>query len=253
MKMKKHKINWFKEIKSILGILFVILLFRSFVYEVFQIPSSSMVPSLLIGDMPVVEKWSYGYSKHSIIFSPPIFEGRIFFKQPKRGDVAVFRLPSNPSINYIKRVVGLPGDKIQVKEGVVYVNGEASTLTYKQDYIFEDELFNGKKFRMAMLQETFPNDQDRPHTIIRHDLNNISEMNNTPVYTVPEKHYFMMGDNRDFSQDSRFLSEVGYVHEDFLVGRAVCTLYSIANKVRLWEFWRWINNIRGSRILKTIE
>ncbi|MDR1365996.1 MAG: signal peptidase I [Holosporales bacterium] len=250
--MKKNKTDWPKEIKSIVGILFVILAFRTLVYEHFQIPSGSMVPSLLVGDMPVVEKWAYGYSKHSILFSPPLFEGRIFKKNPKRGDVIVFKLPTDPSVNYIKRVIGLPGDKIQVIDGVVHINGEPAKLTYQGEYLFEDEELGNRKVRTQMYIEVLPGGEDKPHTIIRHDINNEWAVNNTPVYTVPENHYFMMGDNRDFSKDSRFLGAVGYVHEDLLVGRAVCILHSIANRVRLWEFWRWIQNIRYNRIFKKI-
>ncbi|MDR1475433.1 MAG: signal peptidase I [Holosporales bacterium] len=248
----KNKTNWPKEIKSIVGILLLVLVFRTLIYEPYQIPSSSMVPSLLVGDMPVVEKWAYGYSKHSILFSLPLFEGRALKKSPKRGEVVVFKLPSDPSTNYIKRIIGLPGDRIQVKEGIVHVNDVPAQLTYQGEYMFEDETINGRKRRTYMYTEILPGAEDKPHTIIKYDINNVLDINNTPVYTVPENHYFVMGDNRDFSKDSRFLGSVGYIHEIFLVGRAVCVLHSIANNVRLWEFWLWLQNIRYSRIFKRI-
>lgn len=217
---------------------------RSFFFEPFHIPSGSMKPNLLIGDYIFVSKYSYGYSRYSFPFGLPLFEGRFWqMDKPQRGDVVVFRLPSNPNINYIKRLIGLPGDHIQMRDGALYINDKK--IEKSADGIFDDEdvaiAAQIKKFR-----ESLP--EARQITVL--DQRN-SPQDNTGIYEVPEGHYFMMGDNRDNSQDSRFLDFVGYVPEENLVGRASIIFFSTAKPI--WQIWYWPVSIRFSRLFRTIQ
>ncbi|MBR1735348.1 MAG: signal peptidase I [Alphaproteobacteria bacterium] len=225
-------------------------MFRFFIYDYYIIPSSSMVPSLLIGDMPLVEKWTYGYSRHSIWFSPQLFSGRKFFKNNvKRGEVIVFKAPEDNDTNVIKRVIGLPGDKVSVKKGVIHVNGNPASLNFKNRFIYEDT--NRRTFDELMVyEEKLPLSDTPIHTVAYYEPAANSAVNNFDEITVPEGYYFVMGDNRDFSKDSR--CGLGMVPEENLMGRAIYTIYSIANGVKLWEFWLWFQNIRYRRILKKI-
>ena len=216
------------------------LIIRSFLYEPFHIPSSSMKPGLLVGDYIFVSKMSYGYSKYSFpLKSFNLFENRFFASQPKRGDTAVFRLPSDPDINYIKRIIGLPGDKIKVINGILYVNDKKIKKTATTDFIDDEieiptfiEKIDDKEFLVLDQYQDTPQD-------------------NTATYTVPEKHYFVMGDNRDNSTDSRFLAQVGFIPEQHLVGRATIIFFS--SKYPIWKIWKLNNSIRFSRIFKTIN
>jgi len=200
---------------------------------------------LLEGDYLFVTKWAYGYSRHSLPFSPPLFSGRIWGSEPKRGDVVVFKFPPNPSIDYIKRVVGLPGDKIQVREGVLYINDEAV-----------------KREKVGQIDDPDITETDRPVDVYRETLpngvsydtldltpNGIGD--NTREFVVPEGHYFMMGDNRDNSSDSRF--SVGYVPAENLVGRANIIFFSIAGGASPLELWRWPSEVRATRIFNWID
>ncbi len=214
---------------------------RSFFYEPFHIPSSSMKSNLLIGDYIFVSKFSYGYSKYSFPFSLNLFEGRIFESKPKRGDAVVFRLPSDPNINYIKRLIGLPGDKIQVIDGQVFINEIALAKEYIDDFIDED----GSKIKR--FSEVLPEGKK----IIVLDQYPDAPQDNTGIYIVPEGHYFMMGDNRDNSQDSRFLNAVGYVPEENLIGKAKIIFFS--DQKSFWQFWTWYRDIRWGRIFKIID
>lgn len=214
---------------------------RSFFFEPFHIPSSSMKSNLLIGDYIFVSKYSYGYSRYSFPFGLNIFSGRIFETKPQRGDVVVFRLPSNPRINYIKRLIGLPGDKIQVIDGKVFINDEQVKKEFLDNFISEDEKFF-KRF-----SETLPS--GKQYEVL--DESSHMPQDNTGTYYVPEGHYFMMGDNRDNSQDSRFLNAVGYVPEENLVGKARIIFFS--SKDAFWKFWGWPNDIRFNRIFKKIN
>jgi signal peptidase I len=217
---------------------------RSLFFEPFHIPSSSMKPGLLIGDYIFVAKYSYGYSRYSFPFGIDFFDGRIWKSAPKRGDVAVFRLPSEPSINYVKRLIGLPGDHIQMRDGVLYINDEE--VKKSADGIFTEFDENGK-IEIKKFLETLP--EGKIVTTI--DQNSNAPQDNTGIYEVPEGFYFMMGDNRDNSQDSRFLTQVGYVPEENLVGRA--TLIFFSNTKPTWQFWNWPSSIRFNRIMQKVN
>jgi signal peptidase I len=215
---------------------------RSFFFEPFHIPSSSMKPGLLIGDYIFVAKYSYGYSRYSFPFGFDFFDGRIWESEPKRGDIAVFRLPSDPRINYVKRIIGLPKDRIQMRGGVLFINDEE--VKKNADGVFAEE-DSGIKIEIRKFLETLPNGK------IAATLDQTtSPQDNTGIYEVPEEHYFMMGDNRDNSQDSRFLSHVGYVPKENLVGRATIIFFS--NSKPTWQFWNWPSSIRFERVLKKV-
>lgn len=211
---KKSEDGFFKSL--FLAIFFAVLI-RSFLYEPFHIPSGSMKPNLLIGDYIFVSKFSYGYSRYSFPFGLPFFKDRIFAKQPKRGDVAVFRLPNNPDINYVKRIIGLPNDKIQIKEGVIFIND--IPLKQTSDGIYKDN--QTTKELQQMQEEINPNQYI---SILNQEK---TDQDDTGIYTVPENQYFVMGDNRDNSQDSRFLQMVGYVPAENLIGKVSLIFFSL--------------------------
>ncbi len=217
---------------------------RSFFCEPFHIPSSSMKPGLLIGDYIFVSKYSYGYSRYSFPFGLKIFEGRIWRSQPKRGDVIVFRLPSNTKINYVKRLIGLPGDKIQMHNGILYINDQE--VVKVENGMFVDEVL-GEKVDIKKFFETFPEGK-KIETL---DENPNTPQDNTGIYEVPIGHYFMMGDNRDNSEDSRFINELGFVPEENFVGPARIIFFSTSSPI--WQFWHWPNSIRFKRIFQKIE
>jgi signal peptidase I len=234
-----------ENIKVIIQALILAMLIRTVLFQPFTIPSGSMMPTLLVGDYIFVNKFAYGYSKYSLPFSPDIFSGRLFGSDPKRGDIVVFRFPPNPDIDYIKRCIGLPGDRIQVTDGVLYVNGKpvpkvadgSFTSDYKLDPgedvpVFRETLDNGKTFDTL-------------------DQSPVSRGDNTREFIVPEGHYFMMGDNRDNSLDSRF--DVGFVPAENLVGRASVIFFSLGNDTSFREIWKWPTNMRWDRLFKVVE
>ena len=203
-----------------------------------------MIPTLLVGDYLFVSKYSFGYSKHSLPFSLPLIPGRILFTEPERGDVAVFKLPRDNRTDYIKRLIGLPGDSIQVRNGILHVNGKPVIRQRAKDYIVSDSV--GNVHRTAQFDETLPNG-------VTHRILEFSDQgggDNTPVYKVPEGHYFAMGDNRDRSKDSRFLNDVGFVPMENLVGRATMIFFSVNGSV--WEFWKWPDTLRLDRFFQDI-
>jgi len=218
---------------------------RTFGFEPFNIPSGSMIPTLLVGDYIFVSKFSYGYSRFSFPFSPPLFDGRIFASRPHYGDVVVFKLPRDTSIDYIKRIVGLPGDQIQVQHGMLYINGQEMPRTPDGTCVASDE---GPPVIGKQYIETLPG--GRTHEICK--LYDQGGLNDTEVYTVPPGTVFAMGDNRDNSQDSRVLSAVGYVPLENLVGRAEIIWFSIDWTSPVWEFWEWPFEIRWSRLFTGI-
>ena len=237
----QQKESWGSFFKTMAIAIICATIIRSFIYEPFHIPSSSMKSNLLIGDYIFVSKFSYGYSTYSLPLSLNLFSGRVFATKPQRGDVIVFKLPSNPKINYIKRLIGLPGDKIQVVDGQVLINEKLVAKEYIDDFVDSD----GTKIKR--FAETLP--EGRRIKVL--DQFPDTSQDNTGVYVVPEGHYFMMGDNRDNSQDSRFLSSVGYVPEQNLVGRAIIVFFS--SEEPFWQFWKWPSEIRWERIFYPIN
>ena len=227
------------------AVLFAVVV-RTFLFEPFNIPSGSMIPTLLVGDYLFVSKYSYGFSKHSLPFSLPLFEGRIFESRPERGDVAVFKLPLDNRTDYIKRIIGLPGDRIQVVAGVLHINGAPAKRRRLGDFPGEGP---GKRAAIQY-QETLPGDV--VHRIIE-TQGDFGQLDNTPVYTVPNGHYFAMGDNRDSSLDSRVLNHVGFVPAENLVGRAEFLFFSTNGTARIWEVWKWPITIRYGRLFDGID
>src|SRR4051812_24280666 len=229
----------------IIQALLLALVIRTLLFQPFSIPSGSMRPTLLEGDYLFVTKWSYGYSRYSLPFGPDIFSGRIWGSEPKRGDVVVFKFPPDPSIDYIKRVVGLPGDKIQVKDGQLFING-VGVPRVKTGQIDNPDITEEAR-PIDVYRETLPNGVSYDTL----DLNSNSIGDNTREFDVPADHYFMMGDNRDNSADSRFT--VGYVPAENLVGRANLVFFSIAGKASPLEIWKWPSLMRASRLFHFVN
>jgi len=245
IKMKKD--FFIDNFKTIFYALIIAILIRSFFLQPFYIPSSSMEPNLLVGDRLFVTKYSYGYSKHSFPFSPPIFKGRIFNSKPSRGDVIVFKTPTDNRTDYIKRLIGLPGDTVQFIDGDVYVN---DNQILKSIISRNDEVSCGKK---KMLVNTFMEKLPNGKKHISSYRKNLSYQNSNK-FIVPLDHYFFLGDNRDCSKDSRFLSSVGYVHENNLVGKAQFIFFSSDYNIGYFiEFWKWHKSIKFDRFFKKIS
>ena len=238
-------------IKVIVQALLIALVVRTFLFQPFNIPSGSLIPTLLIGDYLFVSKYSYGYSKYSFPLSPDLFEGRMLGSSPKRGDVAVFKLPRDGQTDYIKRVIGLPGDKIQLKDARLYINGQIVQREPVAAYRTTDQ-FN-QDTDVPAYNETLPGGVT--HRIIQRD-GDTGFYSNTPVYEVPPGEYFMMGDNRDNSTDSRVAPEqggVGYVPLENFIGRAELIFFSIDEGTPAWQFWRWPTSVRWDRIFKPVR
>jgi signal peptidase I len=234
-------------IRVIIHALILALLVRVFLYQPFNIPSGSMIPTLLIGDYLFVSKYSYGYSRYSFPFGLNLFSGRVWAKEPNRGDVVVFKLPRDNETDYIKRVIGLPGDEIQMTHGVLNINGKPVPKVRTDDFVVTDA--SGRERHMARYIETLPNGVSYPVL----DLVDDGFGDNTEVYKVPEGDFFMMGDNRDNSTDSRFLSEVGFVPFENLVGKAQIIFFSINDEASFWQVWEWPESVRWSRIFHVVR
>ena len=241
--------SWGGTLKTIFYAVLIALVVRTVAYEPFNIPSGSMKPTLLIGDYLFVSKFSYGYSRYSLGFGLDIelFHGRLFDGEPERGDVVVFRKPTDTSLDFIKRVVGLPGDRIQVVDGLLHINDRPVELEPAEPFV--EETCRGAARPLEQEVETLPSG-------VRHPVLNSSDrhyLDNTGVYVVPERHYFMMGDNRDHSNDSRVLSEVGFVPAENLIGRAEFLFFSADDCGSLWQPWTWPGSIRWDRFFQSIE
>ena len=244
MKLDRNFI--FENTKTLLYALIIAIIIRSLLIQPFYIPSSSMEPTLLVGDRLFVTKYSYGYSKHSFPFSPPVLNKRVMFKSPVRGDVVVFKTPADNRTDYIKRLIGLPGDKIQFIDSNIYLNNseilKSKIFSKNKIYCgnkiidvfkFEEKLSNGKKFYTVYLKDY--------------------TYQNSDIFTVPDDHYFFLGDNRDCSKDSRYLTSVGYVHRDNLVGKAQFIFFSSDREIGSFlEFWKWHKSIRFNRTFNKI-
>jgi signal peptidase I, bacterial type len=234
-------------VRVVIHALILALIVRVFLFQPFNIPSGSMIPTLLVGDYLFVAKYSYGYSRYSFPFGPNLFSGRVWAKEPERGDVVVFKLPRDNETDYIKRVIGLPGDEIQMIDGVLHINGQAVKKERTDDFVQGDA--SGRERRIPRYLETLPNGVIYPVL----DLTQDSIGDNTEVYKVPENHFFMMGDNRDNSTDSRFLSEVGFVPFENLVGRAEIIFFSIDNDASFLQVWKWPGSVRWLRIFHLVH
>ena len=245
--MKLDKSFFSENIKSLFYAFVIAIVIRSLFVQPFYIPSSSMEPTLLIGDRIFVTKYSYGYSKHSFPFSPPVLNKRVLFNNPERGDVIVFKTPADNRTDYIKRLIGVPGDKIQFIDSDIYLNNNEilkSKIVNKSKiycgnqsinvYKFEEILPNGKKFHTVYLKGY--------------------SYQNSDIFTVPKDHYFFLGDNRDCSKDSRYLSSVGYVHKDNLVGKAQFIFFSSDKKIgSIFAIWKLHKSIRFNRTFSKIN
>lgn len=299
---RTFKSEFAETLRAIVWAAAVAIVIRTFALEPFHIPSDSMIPGLFVGDHLFVSKVSYGYSRQSFPLSLPLIRDRIFFSEPSPGDVIVFKKIRGRPDNYIKRLIGMPGDRIQLKNGRLYINGRAAerepagrffvvnlpfsarrsgfgtvsskdgrtltiigtkellldgvplsgdqyTIAYKDAPNFQGEVVELKKY-----VETLPNGVKHSIVEIGDDAameNTLAD--NTPEYMVPEDHYFMMGDNRDMSQDSRYLDEVGFIHRRDLIGRANIIFFSHNGSVGIFEFWKWLSPIRWERLLKIIR
>ncbi len=231
--------------RTIFYALLIALVIRTFAFEPFNIPSSSMVPNLLVGDFLFVSKFSYGYGSRGTFLGLLPFSGRLFGAEPKRGDVIVFKLPTDPSVDYIKRLIGLPGDTVQMRHGQLYLNGVPVERDRMPDMANREATKPPSTATDYM--EHLPG---APSHIIR-KYGDEMPLDNTDVYTVPPQHYFFMGDNRDNSQDSR-TRLVGFVPEENLVGKAQVLFFSIDEDTHFWEIWTWPWTVRWSRLFEKI-
>jgi signal peptidase I len=233
-------------VRSVASVLLVVVLIRTFLFEPFNIPSASMVPTLLVGDYVFVSKYSYGYSRYSLPLWHPSLAGRLFGRLPERGDVAVFKLPRDPSQDYIKRIVGLPGDKIQVTDGLLSINGKPVERVRTEDFVND---VGGVLIPTRQFAETLPNGVRHP---ILQPVDD-GPLDNTIVFEVPPGNVFAMGDNRDNSTDSRALGEVGFIPVENLVGRAEFRFFSFDQNTPWWRIWEWPFAIRYSRLLTAVR
>jgi len=247
---KRKSSGLLENVKTIVYAGLIAIGIRTFLFEPFNIPSGSMIPTLLVGDYLFVAKYSYGYSHFSFPLSPPLFSGRVFGSLPRRGDVAVFKLPRDTSIDYIKRIIGLPGDTIQMKDGQLYINGNEVPREPDGTYTATGE---GPPMELKKYIESLPT---RSGGVVRHPILKASDeepLDNTAEYKVPPDCVFAMGDNRDNSLDSRVMSAVGFIPVENLVGRAEFIFFSVDAEYPWWEVWEWPFEIRWNRLLHGVH
>ena len=245
--MNKKTINSiYDNIKTIFGAIVIAIIIRSLLFQPFYIPSSSMEPTLLIGDRIFVSKYTYGFSKHSFPFSPNIFSERFFYNEPTQGDLVVFKTPSDNRTDYIKRLIGLPGDEIQFIEGSIFINNKE--IKRKRILKYDNVRCGKISFEVNAFLETLPNGSK--HVAV---YNKSGSMMNTKKFKVPINHFFLLGDNRDCSKDSRYLESVGYVNFINLVGKARLIFFSNDTvKGSLLKIWNLNESFRFNRFFKKI-
>ncbi len=244
---KKYITIIIDNLKTLFFALVIAVIIRSLFFQPFYIPSSSMEPTLLIGDRIFVKKYSYGYSKHSFPFSPPFFSRRLFEKAPSYGDLVVFKTPADNRTDYIKRLIGLPGDSIQFKNGKLFLN-KKEIIKEKISDLYQIRCGNNSPETNAY-KETLPN--GKQYIAV---YNKLGTMQNTDEYKVPDDHFFFLGDNRDCSKDSRYLSSVGYVSNENLVGKASIIFFSndtISSSIL--KFWNWDKSLRIGRFFSFLK
>jgi signal peptidase I len=237
-------------VRVVIHAVLIALVIRTFLFQPFNIPSGSMKATLLVGDYLFVSKYSYGYSHYSIPLSPRLFSGRIFGSEPARGDIVVFRQPKDVSVDFIKRVIGLPGDRIQMRDGLLYINDTPVQRERISDFIGRDPCGSSDATaRVKRWKETLPNGVSYEAL----DCQDNGFYDNTIEYNVPPGNFFMMGDNRDNSSDSRVESVVGYVPFENIVGRAQMIFFSIEEGEHAWMLWRWPTAVRWNRIFSIVR
>ena len=236
-------------IKTVAVALLIFLFVRVLLFQPFTIPSASEEPNLYEGDYVIVTKFDYGWSRHSIPFSPPLFEGRILSKAPERGDIIVFKLPRDGRTDYIKRLIGVPGDRVQMRQGLLYLNGQP--VERRQTELVTETGGSGLMRPVARVEETLPGGR----RYMTNDFGADGDLDDTPEVVVPPGHYFFIGDNRDNSADSRLPTEigVGLVPEENLVGKARLVLLSWSPGASLFKPWTWVLNLRPSRFGKVLH
>lgn len=232
-------------VKTVVYAIVIAILIRTFLFEPFKIPSGSMYPTLYVGDYLFVSKYTYGYSKHSMPFSIPLFEGRVWADMPNRGDVVVFKFPQDNKTDFIKRIIGLPGDRVQMKNGRLYINGEMVNRNEQDDFVIRDARGNAERYHQYI--ETLP--EGFEHTII--EVSDNANEDNTLEVTVPQGSFFVMGDNRDRSDDSRV--NVGFVPFENLVGKARFLFFSHNDEGAWYKPWSWPKKIRWERLFNRIN
>lgn len=242
--MEKNE-GFMETIKTVIIAIAIAIIIRTFLFEPFRIPSGSMYPTLYIGDYLFVSKYTYGYSRHSFPFSIPLFEGRIWEDKPQRGDVVVFKFPQDNRTDFIKRIIGMPGEKIKLEKGRVYINGKVLPREKIEDFVLRDHQGNAERFHQYI--ETLP--EGKTHKII--EISDYERADDMPEITIPKDSYFMMGDNRDRSDDSRI--SVGFVPEENLVGKARFLFFSHNDEGAWYSPWTWPKKIRWDRLFDKID
>ena len=251
--------SWWETVKVIVQALIIAGVVRTLLFQPFNIPSGSLIPTLLIGDYLFVSKYAYGYSHYSLPsfldLDPSAMPGRLFYLPPKRGDIVVFRPPGDPDQDFIKRVIGLPGDKVQMIKDRLYINGNEVPREAAPPYEMSDPY--GHEAKVQAWYETLPDSSGKPsgvkHEIIQRDGDE-GAYANTKVFEVPPDHFFMMGDNRDNSSDSRVEGGVvGYVPAENLIGRAEIIFFSVDDGASAWQVWRWPWTVRFNRLFMRVH